>query len=415
MREKILVALLSTASLHHQLAQAQLILFNHLNLKKMKKILFFSVFVVLKALLVSSCNKEEGIMPQEMSTTATSRIAATYKMPDETKPHEGTWLQWPHHYEYGTTYRNRLDPTWVAMTKQLALSEKVHIIAYNSTEKNRIISKLSAGGVPLTNIDFKLFPTNDVWVRDNGPIFVKDVSGATFIQDWGFNGWGNKAGYSKCNIIPTSVANSIGKPIVNLNAAIKIEGGAYEIDGNGVFMACKSSILNSNRNPGMTQAQAEAILSNNLGVTKFIWLNGVAGLEITDMHIDGFARFALPNTIVTMNNADLLYWDVPQADITKLYAATKTDGTPYTFVNLPLTQNNVVTAYGKNLGYKGSYVNFYTANNRILMPFYNDPKDQVAKAILQSIYPGKTIVGIDVRNLYENGGMIHCVTQQQPL
>jgi agmatine deiminase len=82
---------------------------------------------------------------------------------------------------------------------------------------------------------------------------------------------------------------------------------------------------------------------------------------------------------------------------------------------MPLTQNNVKTAYGKNLGYKGSYVNFYEANNKVLVPKYNDPNDNVAKNILQSLYPNKTVVLIDVRNLYEWGGMVHCVTQQQPL
>ncbi|MCC6725102.1 MAG: agmatine deiminase family protein [Saprospiraceae bacterium] len=335
-------------------------------------------------------------------------------MPDETAPHEGTWLQFPHQYQYGTTYRNRLIDTWVAMTKELRTSEKVHIIAYNTTHKNWIISKLQAANVPLTNVDFRIFQTNDVWVRDNGPIFVEDNSGNLKIEDWGFNGWGNQAPYTKCNVIPTSVANAIGMPKVNLNATMKVEGGAFEVDGNGSFMATRSSILNANRNPGMTQAQAEAIFETNLGVTNFIWLDGVPGLEITDMHIDGFARFGNPNTIVTMNNADLLYWEVPQADINTLYAAEDADGNPYTIVHLPLTQNNVVTAYGKNLGYKGSYVNFYVANNKVLVPKYNDPKDAVAISILQSLYPGKTVVGIDVRNLYENGGMVHCVTQQQP-
>ncbi len=197
-------------------------------------------------------------------------------------------------------------------------------------------------------------------------------------------------------------------------AAMKVEGGAFEIDGHGTFMATKSSILNSNRNPGMTQGQAEAIFSQNLGVTNCIWLDGVPGLEITDMHIDGFARVGDENTIVTMNAANLNYWEVPQSDITKLYAAKDANGQSYDFMYLPLTQNNVKTAYGKNLGYKGSYVNFYVANTKVLVPFYNDPNDLLAKNILQSLYPTKTVVGIDVRNLYENGGMIHCVTQQQP-
>ncbi len=376
--------------------------------------------VILLFLFLTSCTKEaaiDGTFSEASQKTSPQEISATavkYTMPDETKPHEGTWLQWPHQYQYGTAYRNRLDATWVAMTKELVASEKVHIIAYNATEKTRISALLAAATVPTTNVDFKIFQTNDVWVRDNGPIFVKDTNGQMQIEDWGFNGWGNKTAYKKCDVIPSSVGAAIGVPVIDLNATMKIEGGSYEIDGEGVFLATKSAILNSNRNPNMTQAQAEASLSANLGVSKFIWLDGVAGLEITDMHIDGFARFANPNTIVTMNNADLIYWQVPQSDITKLYAATKANGTAYKFVNLPLTKNDVTTAYGKNLGYKGSYNNFYVANTKVLVPFYNDPNDTVAKNILQTLFPTKTVVGVDVRNLYENGGMIHCVTQQQP-
>jgi agmatine deiminase len=380
--------------------------------------IFFSIMTL--SLVITACSKEAANAPSETASTTLPTLAlralATpqYSMPDEAQPHEGTWLQWPHHYQYGTTYRNRLDATWVAMTKELVQSEKVHIIAYNATEKTRITNLLTAAAVPLTNVDVKIFQTNDVWVRDNGPIFVRDATGKMHIQDWGFNGWGNKAAYTKCDIIPNSIGTAIGMPVVNLNSAMKIEGGGYEIDGEGVFLACKSSILNSNRNPNLTQAQAEAILSNNLGVSKFIWLTGVVGSDITDMHVDGFARFANPTTLVTMNTADLQYWEVPQADITTLYAATKTNGTPFTFKYLPLTKNNVVTAYGKNLGYKGSYINFYVANTKVLVPFYNDPNDVVAKNALQTLFPTKTVVGIDVRNLYENGGMIHCVTQQQP-
>jgi agmatine deiminase len=356
-------------------------------------------------ILLMSCNKDNSasVTPNtegvSKSVSQLASVTSQYTMPDETQPHEGTWLQWPHQFQYGTTYRNRLDATWVAMTKALVQSEKVHLIAYNSTEKSRISSLLTTAGVPLTNIDFKIYQTNDVWVRDNGPIYVKDNTGTMQIEDWGFNGWGNKTPFAKDNIIPASVATAqnMGK-----------------IDGNGTFLATKSAVLNSNRNANLTQTQAEAILTQYLGVTNFIWLDGVAGTELTDMHIDGFARFGNPTTIVTMSATDLAYWEVPQADITKLYAAKNKNGTAYNFIKLPLTQNNVVTAYGKNLGYKGSYANFYTANTRVLVPNYNDPNDAVANAVLQKLYPDKTVVGIDCRNLYENGGMIHCVTQQQP-
>jgi agmatine deiminase len=132
------------------------------------------------------------------------------------------------------------------------------------------------------------------------------------------------------------------------------------------------------------------------------------------MHIDGFARFANQTTIITMSPNDLLNWDVTQKDIDKLYESKNKNGSLYTFVKLPLTQNNVVTTYAKNLGYKGSYVNYYISNKKILVPNYNDPHDAIANNIIKNLYPGKTVVGIDVRNLYANGGMIHCVTQQQP-
>lgn len=344
-----------------------------------------------------------------------SDTAVMFTMPEESALHEGTWLQWPHQYQYGITYRNRLDTTWIAMTKALCSGEKVHIIAYNETEKSRIKALLNSAGIPLTNIDFKIYATDDVWVRDNGPIYTRDSVGQLVLQDWGFNGWGNKADYTHCNSVPAKIASDQNIPKIDLNNLMTIEGGSYEIDGNGTFMATKSAILNANRNPGMSQAEAEAIFKKYLGVSHFIWLDGVAGLEITDMHIDGFARFGNKYTIVTMEQPDLLNWDVTQKDIDKLYASKNKNGSPYTFLKLPLTQNNVVTAYGTGLGYKGSYVNYYISNNNILVPNYNDPNDHVANSLIQSLYPGRTVVGIDVRNLYANGGMIHCVTQQQPL
>lgn len=356
------------------------------------------------------------------SIICSTSFAQTYTMPHENEPHEGTWLQWPHQYEYGVAYRNSLDATWVAMTAALVNGEKVHIIAYNNTEKNRIINLLTTASVPLTNVDFYIFQTNDVWVRDNGPIFVRDGSGNLKIEDWGFNGWGGKYNYNLCNQIPTSVGTSISMPVINLNSIMTNEGGAVELDGNGVLLACRSSIIsqspaNSVRNPGMTQSQAETIFSQYLGVTKFIWLDGNVGdpNDVTDFHIDGFAKFVNDSILITMNNADLTYWGASATDIATLYGASNTSSQVYTKVYVPLTQNNVVTTSMVNLGYKGSYINFYVANGVVLVPNYNDPNDAVANAIIQGQYPGRTVIGIDVRNLYENGGMVHCVTQQQPL
>jgi agmatine deiminase len=372
------------------------------------------IFWMMMLAVCSACNGGEEPAPA---------AEIQYIMPEESEPHEGTWLQWPHQYQYGVEYRNSLDPTWVAMTKALITSENVHIIAYDQAEQNRIIDLLNAEGVSLDKVDFKIYPTDDVWVRDNGPIYAKDLNGNIVIQDWGFNGWGAKTDeisgfpieFEQCDAIPARIGEDQNTTVVDLNNIMINEGGSVVIDGNGTLIACKSSILNSNRNPGMTQAEAENIFTTYLGVTHFIWLQGQAGLELTDQHIDGFAVFGNSTTIVTMSEDDLLAYDVLQRDIHKLYTATNKEGQAYTYVQVPLTQNTVKKTDGADLGYKGSYINYYIANNTVLVPNYNDPNDAVANGIIQSLYPSRTVVGIDVRNLYENGGMVHCVTQQQPL
>ncbi|AZB02285.1 agmatine deiminase family protein [Chryseobacterium joostei] len=345
-------------------------------------------------------------------------MAQTYHFPEESSRHEGTWLQWPHHYQHGTTYRQRVEQTWIDMTKALQSGEKVHIIAYDEDEKKRIVSLLEKNKVPMKNVDFKIYPTDDVWVRDNGPIFVKDSKGNVLIEDWGFNGWGEKFDFENCDEIPKSIGKDLGIKVIDLNEEMVNEGGSVETDGNGVLMACKSSVISqekgATRNKGITQEEAEEMFETYYGVSKVIWLDGVTGLDVTDMHIDGFMKFANHNTMITMNEDDLLELGLSDKDINTLYTASNVDGKEYKKVYLPATKNKVKTAYGKQLDEKGSYVNYYVANTVVLVPNYGDPNDQIANKIIQDQYPGRKVIGIDVRNLYENGGMVHCVTQQQP-
>jgi agmatine deiminase len=383
----------------------------------MIKFQFLILFTSMAAPIFNSCAGDEGTAEVIGKPDPTQIV---YKMPEESEPHEGTWLQWPHQYQHGVTYRSELDETWVAMTKALQSTEKVHIIAYNTAEQTRITNLLKAANVSLTNVDFKIHRTDDVWVRDNGPIYVRDAQGKLVIEDWGFNGWGGKYDSANCDAIPSAIGADTGVTVLNLNNVMVNEGGSVELDGHGVLMATKSSIIsqkarNSVRNKGMSQAQAESNFTKYLGATKFIWLEGGFSEEdVTDMHIDGIMKFAAGNKMITMSNSDLSGWGLIDSDIAILNAASNTKNEVYAKVILPLTQKNVVTKTGKALGYKGNYINFYIANGKVLVPNYNDPNDSVANKIIAGLYPGREVVGIDVRNLYANGGMVHCVTQQQP-
>ena len=339
---------------------------------------------------------------------------AQYTMPSEEALHEGTWLQWPHNYTYQFGASD-FEPAWIAMTEALITGEKVHIIAYNNTERNHIENVLSIAGVLMENVTIHLHPTDDFWVRDNGPIFVFDQNNYLHITDWGFNGWGGDTPFELCNEIPNLLAPELNIPLLNLNAMV-LEGGSIEIDGEGSVLLTRSSITGDDRNPNLSEVEIENYLSTYLGLTNFIWLEGMYGgnEDITDQHIDGFAKFKGSETIVTMNEEDLYYWYISNEDIYTLYNATQPNGDSYEYVYLPLTDNNVITTWGQNLGYKGGYVNYYIANTVVLVPNYNDPKDAIANAIIQELYPDKNVVGIDSRNMLANGGMVHCITQQQP-
>ena len=325
----------------------------------------------------------------------------SYVMPSEEEKHEATWLQWPHNYGWDYEHIQRYENSWIAMTKALTKGELVYIIVYNKREKRRVRKKLNKRGVDMTKVRFFIYKTNDVWVRDNGPIFVYDENNALVVQNWEFNGWGGKTRYWWDNRVPKRVGKSLKLPVVNVDMVN--EGGSVEIDGRGTLMAKRSSILNSNRNPGLTQAQAEDYFQYYLGVTNFIWLDGVAGAEITDDHIDGTARFANGDTIVTFKRSDFL--DPGEYDI--LQKATDADGNTYKIVHLPITEKKIG-------GWEGIYVNYYIGNEVILLPIFDDPADAEAKSVMEELYPDHEIVGIEATELYKDGGMAHCVTQQQP-
>lgn len=325
----------------------------------------------------------------------------TYTMPAEEEPHEGTWLQWPHNYTY-RGHTDRHDETFVAMAKALHTGERVHIVVYDANEEARVRNLLTGASVDLAQIDFYQWKTDDYWVRDNGPIFVFDENEQLVIEDWGFNGWGDKTSFQHCDKIPTKVATRLNLP--KIDVSMINEGGSVEIDGQGTLMAKKSSILNSNRNPGLNQADAEAFFRQYLGVTNFIWLEGKAGQEITDDHIDGTARFANANTIVTYDEEES-----DPVEYQQLSSAKNTKGEAYEIVHLPLTRYRLPGSRDY-----GIYINFYVGNEVILVPNFEDPHDEVANARLQAIFPNRQVVGIPAIELGLDGGGVHCVTQQQP-
>lgn len=371
----------------------------------MNKLVVLCSGAILSAVFLMGCNQ---IKAEE------SPKVGKYTMPDESSKHEGTWLQWPHNFTYGKDYRNKVEPIWIEMTDALSEGENVHIIAFDNYEKNYIYDLLYDEGIDMDKIDFYIVPTDDVWARDSAPIFVYDKDKNIKLMDWGFNGWGKKTPYKNDALISKRLSKQLGTETIDLNDVV-LEGGAFELDGNRTFLSTRSAVTNNNRNPKFSEADIEEYIAEYLGATNFIWLDGVPDLDITDFHIDGFVKIHDKSTIITMKKNDLEEWGVTNKDIQTLMSAKNAFGKPYQYVYLPISKNNVVLDNGGNLGYKGSYINFYIGNTVVLVPNYNDPNDKAANDIIQKLYPDREVIGIDVRELYKEGGMIHCVTQQQPV
>jgi agmatine deiminase len=354
------------------------------------------------------------------------RQLKTYRFPAEWEQHEGTWLQWPHDRHYRGN-QLKVERTWLMMVDALHQHEKVHLIVEDEVHRDHVVDQLRYFGIGLDNVDIFLIPTDGNWARDNGPIFLIDGDGKLVISNWIFNGWANRFEFELDNQVPIRLGDELSLPV--LNPPLVIEGGAVEVNGQGTFMGTRSSIMHPNRNPEKSQEEIEQILTEFLGVTHFIWLRGAMGEEaqkfgnITDAHIDGSARFVNERTILynwTEDDTDPRY-NFVNRHLNELKSATTQAGISPDLVPIPLPKGGVYrTSFFDSKRSRtprpttAIYANFYIANEVVLVPVYGNVEDERAKAIISEHFPNRDVIGIETLGLIEDGGSIHCVTQQQP-
>lgn len=354
-----------------------------------------------------------------------------FRMPAEWEKQRGIWLQWP--YESAPGYQRKLEGMYLEMTEALKQSGKVFICVFDDERREHIAHQLSYYGLGLDNIEFHIIQTNDVWARDNGPTFVVDQEGKVAIVKWQFNGWGNRYPFDLDNLVPVKIAENLGVPI--FSTGFVGEGGNIEVNGQGTLMATKSAILNENRNPGVSQEEIEKVFRVHLGIKNIIWLPGmktenfeeVGWSDDTDTHIDTIARFINPETIVyswTDDIGDPVY-PMLKRNLEALGEAVLETGKEPRLIPLLIPKNGYystsrvgdggnITKVNKALRTDASYTNFLIANDMVLVPVYGNINDDRAIAILTELFSRKKIVRVNSGGIAENGGEIHCITQQQP-
>jgi agmatine deiminase len=340
-----------------------------------------------------------------------------YRMPAEWEPHAATWLAWPYNEE---DWPGKFEPIpWVyaEIIRHIAKTERVRLLVRNSREERTVRDYLKRAHANFKQIDIYSIATDRVWVRDSGPIFVKDTLGRKIMLDWKFNAWAKYKNHLRDDKIPTRIGQQLKYKRVqpmHKGRRVVLEGGAIDVNGKGTLLTTEECLLSKVqcRNLGFTRADYEEIFANYLGIKKVIWLgNGIKG-DDTHGHVDDLARFVNPTTVVTVVEKDKRNANYKSLldNVKRLKSARDQNGKPLTVIELPMPKTLVFE--GTEL--PASYANFLICNDLVLVPTFNDPNDRLALSILAECFPKREIVGIHAVDLVWGFGTLHCMSQQEP-
>ncbi|MCY1407919.1 Agmatine deiminase [compost metagenome] len=152
---------------------------------------------------------------------------------------------------------------------------------------------------------------------------------------------------------------------------------------------------------------------------KIIWLPGIKGKDITDAHVDFYARFVEPGVIIANLDTDPDSYDhkVTKAHLKILSNATDADGRKLKVhtVSPPLKPRN--SKFSKNNpDFAAGYINYFVINGAVIAPQFGDKAaDAKAFDLLTELYPDREVVQLNIDAIAAGGGGIHCVTHQLPL
>ncbi|HKT90208.1 MAG TPA: agmatine deiminase family protein [Candidatus Sulfotelmatobacter sp.] len=372
-------------------------------------------------------------MPRHKSSVSITDTPAAlgYRMPAEWEPHVATWLAWPHHHGDWPGKFDSIPWVYTEIIRHLAKRERVELIVNNAVAARQARRILERADAFSSNIRFHRWPTNRVWLRDSGCIFLKHGHGPaaahgghnahqldhSFAVKFRFNAWAKYSNWrhdERIGLLMAKVAkgaafraHAAGKPVV-------LEGGSIDVNGAGTILTTEECLLSKvqERNPHMARIHYEKLFADYLGAPHTVWLGrGIVG-DDTHGHVDDLSRLVAKSTVLTMvepNSKDENHAPL-RANLRRLQSARDQDGKQLTVVELPMPQPVVF----EKRRLPASYANFYIANGVVLAPVFNRPNDRIALNTLAELFPTREIVPIYSGDFIWGLGAMHCITQQQP-
>jgi agmatine deiminase len=344
--------------------------------------------------------------------------ALGFRMPAEWEPHEATWLAWPHELTDWPGKFAAIPWAFAEIVRHLSMVERVFLLVENRVAESRVRTILKKSGANLDAVVFFRIPTDRGWMRDSGPICVRNETEEVAYNLFVFNGWAKYPNHKKDAAVVALANQKLKRRLwhpQHKGRRVVLEGGSVDVNGRGTLLTTEECLLSKvqERNPGFTKDDYAQLFREYLGVTHVLWLkNGIAG-DDTHGHVDDLTRFVNPSTVVTIvetDSNDANYTPL-QENLALLKSMKDQDGRPLRVETLPMP--SPVYFDGQRL--PASYANFYIANKIVLVPTFNDSNDRAALNTLASLFPGRKVVGIACRDLVLGLGTLHCMTQQQPV
>jgi agmatine deiminase len=323
-------------------------------------------------------------------------------------PHNGN--DWPGKYE-------AVQWAFIEFIKKVATFETVFLVVADEKLKEKVGGMLESARVNMANVSYIIHKTNRSWMRDSGPIVVKNGSKREALN-FNFNGWAKYKNYQLDKFVPSKVADFIDVPLTQVmykGKPVIVEGGAIDVNGRGTLLTSEECLMHPSiqvRNKNFTKEDYEAVFREYLGVTNVIWLgDGIEG-DDTHGHIDDLCRFVNEDTIVTIVETDKndSNYKPLQDNLKRLQNAKLEDGKSPTIVALPMPKR----VDFEDLRLPASYANFLILNNCVLVPTFNDSNDRVALNILSECFPDREVIGISCIDFIWGFGTLHCLSQQIP-
>lgn len=248
-------------------------------------------------------------------------------------------------------------------------------------------------------------PFFDIWLRDTGPILVREGDGLVALDYCG-NGWGGKYPSPLDDDLARVLCSAAGLPRVTRDWVL--EGGAIDVDGAGLLVTTEQCLLNPNRNPGLNREDIEARLCADLGLERVLWLGEGLVNDHTDGHVDNLSRFVAPGVLALPTARS---GDDPNAQI---FADAKARALAFGVKVVEIPSVGLFTDEDGE-AIPASHMNFYIGNKVVVVPTYGTPSDVEAVEAIAALFPGRETIGLRANHILTGGGSFHCISQQVPL